>query len=229
MKRELANLALLFLATFVVSGCLVTRNQVRESVRRDPVTPEQQQKANNEVRYQELDQQTRELMGRIETLENSVNLINADRSGARLEQANDKKYHDEKLKIYEEAITKLESQYLALAQKMEAMQLAQTQASTKSVSANKEAKATGAGLSTYDAAEADYSKKRWKEAIVGFEKYRSTNPKGKRYSEATYKIGAAFHELGMKAEARAFYSEVVEKFPKTDWAQKSSQRLKTLK
>jgi len=72
-------------------------------------------------------------------------------------------------------------------------------------------------------------KKHWKEAIVAYEKYRSTNPTGKRYAEATYKIGASFHELGMKSEAKAFYAEVVEKFPKGEWAKKSNGRLKALK
>lgn len=209
------------LLTFILSGCLVTRQEVRESVRREPLTPEQQARSNSEVRYQEVDEQMRQLLGRIETLENSVNVLNADKSGSRIEQQNEKKALQEKLKIYEEALGRLESQYLQLAQKLESMQQQSTSASKNSRSSSNKG--------TFDTAETEFGKKRWKEAIVAFEKYRSTNPSGRRYGEATYKIGAAFHELSMKNEAKAFYSEVVEKFPKSDWAKKATQRLKTLK
>jgi TolA-binding protein len=219
-----------FVVAILLSGCLVTRQQVREGgapVKREAITPEQQQRVNSEIKYQEVEQQNRELLGRIETLENSVNVLNADKSGHRMEQQLDKKAMDEKLKIYEEAITKLETQYLALAQKTEALQLAVNSAAA--AGSKNAAKPTGPEKSTFDGAEEDFSKKRWKEAIVSYEKYRSANPNGKRYAEATYKIGASFHELGMKTEAKAFYTEVVEKFPKSDWAKKSGQRLKTLK
>jgi TolA-binding protein len=33
----------------------------------------------------------------------------------------------------------------------------------------------------------------------------------------------------MKGEAKSFYAEVVEKNPKSEWAKKAEQRLKTLK
>jgi TolA-binding protein len=35
--------------------------------------------------------------------------------------------------------------------------------------------------------------------------------------------------LGMKVEARAFYTEVAEKFPKSSWAKQAKQRLQALK
>ena len=55
------------------------------------------------------------------------------------------------------------------------------------------------------------------------------NPTGKRYAEASFKMGQSFQELGMKTEARSFYSEVLEKFPKSDWAKKANLHLKSLK
>lgn len=199
-----------------IAGCLVTREQVRETVRAPEPTPAQQTKAASVASYQELEEQLRVMNGRVETLENSMNLLNAAKSGSNVEMNEEKRALNEKLKIYEEAITKLEAQVLLLSQKLE----------SRSDSAS--SKSSEKTLSSYELAVQDFDNKRWKEAIVSFEKYRTLNPKGRRYSEATYKIGASFFELGMKAEARAFYSEVVEKFPKSEWATKARQRLKAL-
>lgn len=207
----------------ILSSCLVTRQEVRDSVRRDPVTPEQQSRANIEVRYQEVEEQMRQMNGRVEAVENSLNILSADRSGGRIEQQNEKKALQEKLKIYEEALSKLEAQYLLLAQKVEALQVSQASVVTRGGRSGATTK------NSFQMAEEEYSKKKWKEAIVAYEKYRSDNPKGRHYGEATYKIGAAFHELSMKTEAKAFYSEVAEKFPRSEWAKRANQRLKTLK
>jgi TolA-binding protein len=83
--------------------------------------------------------------------------------------------------------------------------------------------------STYETAEANFQKKAWKDAIVEYQKYRDRNPKGRHYSESTYKIGVCFQELGMRDEAKSFYSEVIAKFPKTKSADKAKIRLKQIK
>ncbi|MCB0349592.1 MAG: tetratricopeptide repeat protein [Bdellovibrionales bacterium] len=218
MKKQNLILGLMVLC---LSGCLVTRQAVRDTVKSEPLSPEQQRRANAEVRLQETDEQLRMMYGRIESVENRVNILAADKTGSSIEELNARKDLNDKLKIYEEAITKLESQYLALAQKVEGLALAGSSSSrSDKPSANK---------SSYQIAEEDFSRKKWKEAIVSFEKYRSMNPTGRHYHEATYKIGYAFHELGMKTEAKAFYAEVVEKFPRSDWAKKARARMKALK
>ena len=69
----------------------------------------------------------------------------------------------------------------------------------------------------------------WKSAILEYNKYRDNFPKGKKYAEATYKIGVCFQELGMGSEAKSFYAEVIEKFPKTKTAKSAKYRLNQLK
>jgi TolA-binding protein len=91
----------------------------------------------------------------------------------------------------------------------------------------KAAEATGKG--PYALAEEKFDQKNWKEAILEYEKYRKANPKGKQFSTATYKIGVAFQELGLNDEAKAFYEEVISKFPKTKDADRASTRMKNLK
>ncbi len=207
-----------------LSGCLVTRQSIRENVKGEPLSPEQQRSANSEVRYQEMDEQMRLMHGRVESVEHSLSVLNADKSGSQVEALNSRKDLNEKLKIYEEAISKLETQYLTLAQKIEALEL-----DRKSTAGTGSANSKSSSKNSYELAEIEFSKKKWKEAIVAFEKYRSINSSGKHYGEATYKIGFSFQELGMKTEAKAFYAEVVEKYPRSDWAKKAQSRLKTLK
>jgi TolA-binding protein len=81
----------------------------------------------------------------------------------------------------------------------------------------------------FEKGEALFKKSDWKNAILEFNRYRDNFPKGKNYSEATYKIGVCFQELNMKEEARAFYTEVIEKFPKAKSARSAKYRLNQLK
>lgn len=203
------------------SGCLVTRQGMRDAVKSDSLTPEQQQKATTEVRYQELEEQQRQLLGRIEVLENSLNILVAERSGSQAEKMQEKASLNERMQIYQESLSKLENQYFLLSQKIDGLQQA--------IASNRSDSGRGSNKNSFEEAEEAFSKKKWKEAIVAFEKYRNLNPKGKKYAEATYKIGSSFAELNMKSEARAFYSEVVEKFPKDAWAKRAQAKIKSLK
>jgi TolA-binding protein len=209
---------ILAILSLSLAGCLVTRQEVRDTVKNEPLTPEQQSKINTDSKYQEVEELSRQLLGRVETLENSQHLLSADKNTVKTESAAEKKALQEKLSIYEESISKLEAQVASLNLKVEALQ---TDSAEKAKPAS--------GKNTFEVATGEFEKKHWKDAISAFDKYRTTNPTGKHYGEATFKIGASFHELGMKTEAKSFYSEVIEKFPKSDWAKKSKIRLKTLK
>ena len=203
----------------ILSGCLVTRQQVRESGKKP--TPEQQERTSAQMRYQELEEQMRFLNGKVETLENGLNNLTVERSSSLDKEDREKKNLQERLKIYEETLEKMESQYLLLAQKVEALK---EQRASETV-----ATSSGAKKTSFQAAEDEFNKKNWKQAIVAYEKYRELNPGGKSYAEATYKIGVSFQELGMKMEAKVFFSEVVEKFPKSEFAKKSNFRMKSAK
>lgn len=227
MKSKLLKTAIVLMASVSLSACLATRQEIRQGVRSEPPSAEQQSQANNEVRYEELEEQMRKMLGRIETLENNLSQMNAEKTGGRSELISVKKSTDEKLKVFEDAMTKLEKEQLALDQKVEALKVAHAAAAE---AAAKESKPTAGGAKkAFEAGEVEFQKKKYKEAIVSFQKYRDTNPTGKHYAEATYKIGVCFHDLGMKAEAKSFYSEVAEKYPHSEWAKKASGKLKSLK
>lgn len=211
-------IAIFSLLTFV--GCLKTREAVREAeqqkVVQEQVVTLQKSTANQETRFSDINEDIRNLSGRIEVVENKFNTS----SGDSLEQARKNEELAQRVTILQEALTKLEAQVLAL----QAEAGAAKTAAAKSGSGKSDKK-----LSTFDLAENQFNDKNWKEAILSYQKYRDDNPKGKNFAEATYKTGVCFQELGMKDEARAFYEEVIAKSPNTAVAKRAKSRLSRLR
>lgn len=212
MRRLILSLLLV-----AVTGCLQTRRSIKEDVK---ITPAEQKKAQDEAEIMENEEQIRILRGQIENLENSMRLMSEAKNHREVELAEMKTTYEERLKVYAETIAKLQDQYLALSQKVETINGA------KVAVANAKASKSG---NPFDTAEALFNQKKWREAIVEYQNYRDRYPNGKTYSEATYKIGVCFQELGMKDEAKSFYNEVVKRFSKTKAADKARYRLKNLK
>ena len=71
-----------------------------------------------------------------------------------------------------------------------------------------------------------YRLKEYKKAIVEYSKFPEKYPKSVHMPEALYKIGLSFDSLGMKEDAKGFYQELVEKFPKTQQSLKAKKKLK---
>jgi len=195
-------------------GCLKTRSQVREleTIHEQKERFAAHQKAEALSKVDELSEQNRELRGRIESLETRLAEAERAREEVRIKSENMDQSTKDKLKVYEETIEKLEAQ----------LKDAGSKATAKAAAGAKQ-------LSSYDKAELQFNNKDWKEAVLNYQKYRDQNPKGVKYSDATYKIGVAFQELGMKTEAKAFYDEVIEKFPKSQSANRAKTRIKSLK
>ncbi|MCB0366753.1 MAG: tetratricopeptide repeat protein [Bdellovibrionaceae bacterium] len=203
------------------SGCLRTRADLKEaeskSEMQNKLSNLQQSAARDEVRFQDYDEQFRYMRGRIETLEQRLNEARQEKEQALQERQTAKTQSDERLRLYEEALRKLEGQIVSLSQELEQVKKA------------KAAPAPASKKGNFSAAEDSFDKKDWKAAIVGYQKYREMNPKGRKYASATYKIGVCFQELGMGNDARAFFDEVIEKFPKSSEAKQAKTRLKSVK
>lgn len=225
--RKLALLS----SVVLLSGCLKTWDQLRgenqDSTPQRQTAQQQAQQAAEKAppagyKFEEVDEQMRQLNGRLDTLENQVSQIHnagtADKDNVnKLREA-----QDQKLLAYEEALKKLEAELLLLRQDVD--RLKQPPPTKGAAPA-----ATTPGRTAYDDGEELLAAKKWRESIVAYQKYRDTYPKGKQYADATYKMGVAFQELGMKDEARAFYEEVKEKFPSSKEAKKAIARMKSLK
>jgi TolA-binding protein len=232
MKKRFAVLIM----AGVMAGCLKTRDEINAEQSHQEVekhTVSQQQAHAHEApvkekappsgyRFEEIDEQLRGLSGRVDSLENA----NAQMMAAKQNDnsaAKDKAALDQRLVAYEEALKKIEAELAALSDqvaKLKAPPPPEPPAQAAGKSAVKKDMEAGDEL---------FNAQKWKEAIVYYSKYRDQNPKGKRYAEATYKIGVSFQELGMKDEARSFLEEVVAKFPNSKEGKKAALRLKTAK
>lgn len=218
MKKQL----FIFCLVPFVNACLMTRSEIYET---SAPTAEQISRADKAFHYQEIDERLRVLNGRIEVLENSLSIVSAEREGLRSELEEERSRLSRQLQIYEEALKNLEEQHNALAQKFSTLQASMAASAARTAS---QPSSGGNQVTSWQAAEQEFSKKSWQNAIVSYQRYRDLNPKGRNYAEATYKIGVSFQELGMKSEARAFYSEVIEKFPNTKMSENASYRLRNL-
>ncbi len=219
---QIKQLVIAVSAALFLSGCLMTADEIRED-RQQPPSPEQVQQADQVNRLDEMDGEMRTLRGRVDTLENSLSTANTAQSSQAQALDVRVKSLEDKSKIYEDELTKLDSEYLQISQKVEALH-ANLEALQKSRTTKKLSK-----KNSFQVATSSFTKKKWKEAIVEFQKYRELNPHGEHYAEATYKIGWCFYKLGMKPEARTFYSEAAAKFSKSKWGKKAAQKLKALK
>lgn len=230
MKRYTPLLLLLF------TGCLDTRSAVKEQeekvVLRKQVSTLQQTSADTNSRFQEIDEDMRKIVGKLEALEQRIHQ-NAQKA-ERNDQAHEMKLKAEgdKVNVLKEDLVKLAAEVSELKGQLGQINTAVQQALAHSpptaAPAAKDAKNKKKGES-FETAQALFDKKNYQEAILKYEEYRKQFPNGRNFSAATYRIGLSFEELGMKDEATGFYEELVAKFPKSKEAERAQVRLKKLK
>jgi len=233
MIKRIFQLSLLLL---LLSSCLRTRSEVAgqeqeylygqksadnqiEEVQTANATP-QEQAVQTAAVIDEKDELIRTLNGRVETLENQVTALVAEKETGSAQNA-------QKITLLQEALAKMELQI----QKLETGLAPAEESAPESVVENAPpvVPAETKKLSTYDTGQMHFSKSEWKKAILSFQKYTDENPKGKFLADAKYKIGVCFQELGMKEEAMAFYEEVVANHAKSEAGKNAKARLGKLK
>ncbi len=196
-------------AFFVLTGCLQTRSALRNE---PTVTAQQKTAADAAVQKEDKDREFRELYGRIEAVENQVNQVkDSERVKAletRLAQT------ETELNLLKTTVSELNAKA-----KKEALMLS----SDERALFNKKSETT-----PMTAATKLFNDKKWEDAILAFEEYRKSNPKGKEYAEATLKIALCFQNMGLKDDAKVFFKEVVEKYPKSKEADTAKSKLKKL-
>lgn len=83
--------------------------------------------------------------------------------------------------------------------------------------------------SSFLLAETYYSNKDFASAALEFGEYRKNYPKDTLIPSAIYRQAVSFRNMGKAKEARLFYQELIERFPKNALATKSKLELKKLK
>jgi TolA-binding protein len=79
---------------------------------------------------------------------------------------------------------------------------------------------------TFLRAESNFKEKNYKKAIVDYSKFPEKYQKSKFHPKALLGIAQSFDEMGMKDDAKAFYSELADKFPKTAEGKLAKKKLK---
>jgi TolA-binding protein len=222
---------ILFLVSLLaLQGCLVTRGDVKETEQRQQMVQQvstlQKTSADVNNKFSEIDEELRSHNGRLEVMENKLSVSGRELEQEKKSMADQNAELSRKVSLLQDTLVKMEEQLNLLSAEVarQADRPMAAKAGIKTANAALTTKKTG-----YDTAEEFFIRREWKKAILNYEKYRQEFPKGKNVPDATYKIGVAFQELKMKDEARTFYEEVVEKYPKSDEARRSRTRLKSLK
>lgn len=215
---------------FSLSACLRTRTEVKDTeqkqVMQQQVVTLQRTNADTNSRLADVDEQLRELSGKIEHVENKVSKMNPDNEKAikgLIEMQNE---NVKKIALLQEEVSKQETQIQSLNNEIQNLKtIAANSLNNEKASAAAEA----SKKNNFQSAEDLFKQGEWKKAIIQYQKYRDENPKGKHLAESTYKMAVCFQELGMKDEAKAFYDEVNTKFPGSPESKKAKTRLKSLK
>ncbi len=78
---------------------------------------------------------------------------------------------------------------------------------------------------TYIRGESHFQLKNYKKAIVDFSTFPEKFQKSSYHPKALLRISESFEQMGRKEDAKAFYSDLVEKFPKTAEGKLAKKRL----
>lgn len=205
-----------------LSGCLMTRGDVKEAEQgrkvQDQVITLQKTNADQNSRFSEVNADLRELSGRVDVVENKINIIarqSLERTGGETSRAQEL---EKKMVLMQEEMAKVEGQIVILNQELQ------------NLKAGRESKAEsgdgGKEKNLLDSADEHFEKKEWKKAILSYQRFRDQNPKHKRFAKATLRIGLSFQELGMNDEAKTFFDEVVSKYPSSAEAKTAKAKLK---
>lgn len=212
-----------FFISVSIVGCLKTRTDVKETETKQviahQVTSLQRTNADTHNRLSEIEQEVRELNGKIEVLENKLTKSSPETEKNLRVVSEMITESNKKLAVYQDELLKQEASIRQLSADLEALKSERAKAPEKVVEKK----------DSHQLAEEFFKQSDWKKAIIQYQKYRDENPKGKKVADSTYKIAYAFNELGMKDEAKTFYEEVISKFPISPEAKKAKSKIKALK
>lgn len=217
------KILLIFVSCFVFTACLKTRSEisdVEEKKQAQQITAIQQQRADQESRVNDIEATLRQINGRLEAIEHRLNLDYENKQKELSSSAAIQKQMIDQMKLFEENLNRIEARLSEVESRPSAVAAPPVNKGTSNKDSNHP---------SYMEAENFFNSKEWKKAAFSYEKYRSENPKGKNFADATYKIGVCFQEMGKNAEAKVFFDEVLEKFPKSATARKAQYRIKNLK
>ncbi len=80
----------------------------------------------------------------------------------------------------------------------------------------------------YAIAEANYTKREFREAILAFQRFIATYPRDRRVPLSYLKQGISLINIGKREEAKFFFQTLIDKFPKSNEAEIAKNKLKEI-
>lgn len=200
----------------------------------------QQQRAQIDSRFYGIDRDFRELYGKIEVIEKELFRL----TGPPENEPQDLSMYSEKIQNVEKRITTLEQAVLNLDRKLNEFTGENPEQEKKKEEGKKQDKKSEQEKKketqnsdrknkktkgSFAKAESFFNQGEFEEAIVQYDKYRKTHPKGKKYPQATFKMGLCFQKLKMDEDAKAFYKELIQRYSKSSFAREARKILKSMK
>lgn len=240
MKLKTTPLILgLTVLTVMLSGCLKTRAQLREdgddnTTQASAPTPVQNSQAGSRYAIDEIKSELTRLTGKIEDVERNQKQNNNDGNKEDIKKLENRIAELEQAQAnILEAVKKLQDQPVLIDTKelfdkgkdqFEAGKFEDAVETFTQYLKNSKAKKTEEA--TYLRGEAYYNLKQYKKAIVDLSKFPEKYTKSKRMPAALYKIALAFEAMNMKEDAKGFYQELYDKYPKSPEGKKAKSKLK---
>jgi len=226
------NRYLLLIFCFFLSGCLLTHKEIRKELDRDH-SDEPSLRMEGGAGSKAVDaKETKKIKGKgdKEAVGRKVNRVRFggvdvlekfSQIDASLRELRGQ--IENRDKEYEDRMDQLEQRLLSLIQ---ALDLRVAALAGELESGKKKGPKGKAGPERFfKKAEKYFEKEEWKKAIINYEKYREKNKKGPFYRKSTFQIGLCFQKLEMHKEAKVFFREVLESFPKSAEAKKARKLL----
>ncbi len=217
-----------------VAGCLKTRSELKNdesgNMRTDASgtyvagNMNQQQRAQIDSRFFEIDRDFRELYGKIEVIERKLQETQTAPTQTAAPMGSG--VSDDKIKSLEKRISTLEEALLSLDKKLNNISKGGTGGNGGSAQLLENSLKNAKG--PFGRGEILFTAGRYEEAIASYDKYRKQFPRGRRYPHATLKMGLCFQKLKMANDAKAFYKEVIQRYPNTRVSVRAEQNLKKL-
>lgn len=256
ISKKLSFLIVGSIVCLSLSACLKTRAQLRsessgdglsdervpisdssDSMRRpSSAPPVQDVKTHGEYAVEELKDEITRLTGRIEELERHQKNADPEKLQETLKQVDSRLAQLEKSQqAMQESLSEAHQLASSLQDPSELMKEAKNlfsdgryqEAADQLTKYEKMNKAKNKEEAAFLKGESYFHLKQFKKAIVEYSKFPEKYTKSNFYPEALYKIGLSFDAMGLKDDAKGFYQELVEKFPKSAQAKKVKRKVKS--
>ena len=207
---------LFLLFMFFLSGCLLTHKEIEEELELGDLDKEEKVDEQTDVKQKQENPKRGAIVHEVSIAE-KISQIEASIRELRgqIEKMN---------KVQEDRSAELEKGLLSLIQTLD-LRVATLAEEVKNKRQKKDSVSKDDLDSFFNKAEKLFNEENWKAAIINYEKYREKNKKGKFYKKSTFQIGLCFQKLSMYKEAKVFFREVIESFPKSAEAKEAKKFL----